>query len=92
MSLTAALIAPEVLLALEYRLQRWFAGNHAFHWSWEHLMGPAVRAALVALFVLIAYPALFGLRVAPDVGLLLAGDSPRLSTLVGAPCCCRWCP
>lgn len=89
-------MAPSVLLALafllcaglaepllEYRLNRVLDGNHAFHWSWEHLLAPALRAAIVAGFVLLAYPALFGVRVAPSLANLLHAGSARVNTLIG---------
>jgi hypothetical protein len=42
-----------------------------------------LRAAALALFVLVAYPALFGVYDAPAVGALLAGGRGRLIQLVG---------
>jgi hypothetical protein len=53
------------------------------HWLWEHLYLPMLRAAALALFVLVAYPALYGVEEAPPVGALLAAGPGRLSQLVG---------
>lgn len=96
MSLTTTFMAPPVLFALafllcaglaepllDYRLNRALGGNHAFHWSWEHLLAPALRAAIITGFVLVAYPALFGVRVAPPLANLLDAGSARVNTLIG---------
>lgn len=49
----------------------------------DHLFRPLLRAAIITCFVLLAYPALFGLRDAPPLGVLLAGDALRVNRLVG---------
>lgn len=95
MSPLASLLSTDVLLALAavfaagllepllaYRLNRALAGNHVFHWAWDHLGAPLIRAALVAAFVLIAYPALFGAHSAPPLSKLIADGSMRLSSLL----------
>lgn len=91
-----ALTTPRVLLALlflagagvlepvlEHRINRALDGNDAFRWSWQHLLGPLARAAIIAGFALIAYPALFGVREAPSLATLLAGDALRVNKLIG---------
>ncbi len=90
------LTSPRVLLAvlfligaavlepvLEFRLNRALGGDAALQWSWQFLLGPLARAAIIAGFVLLAYPALYGVRVAPSLATLLAGDALRVNTLIG---------
>ena len=64
-----------LLAAIEPFFERWmthfFAHNPPALWIWEHLGGPFTRAALVLGFVIFSYPALFGLREAPGIELLL---------------------
>lgn len=69
---------------LENLVARRFAGNPPAHWSWAHLGVPLLRAALVLGFVLFTYPTLFGLREAPPLGVLLAAEEARASTVLGA--------
>jgi hypothetical protein len=60
------------------------AGHPAIPWVWQRLYLPMLRAGALALFVLLAYPALFGLPDAPPLAALLLGESGRLSRFVGA--------
>ena len=55
----------------------------ASHWLLEHFYAPVLRAGALLVFLLLAYPALFGLAQAPPVGTLLAGDPGRASLLLG---------
>lgn len=68
---------------LERWIERHFADNAAALWAWEHLGVPLLRAALVLGFVYYSYPALFGLRDAPGIGLLLNAEDARTSTALG---------
>lgn len=76
-----------LLAATEPFLERWvervFHDNPPALWFQEHLGIPLLRAACVVLFVYLAYPSLFGLRVAPDLGTLLAAHTGGTSTLLG---------
>lgn len=63
------------------RVNHWLEGNSVLHWAWDHLAAPMLRAAIIAGFVLLAYPALFALSVAPGIGELAAGGSLRLTNL-----------
>jgi hypothetical protein len=63
-------------------LHRKLAPNIAFQWGWDQFFAPLARSIMLIIFVFLAYPGLFGLRVAPSLGDLLEGDSARLSTLV----------
>ncbi len=96
MSFTEVLTTLDVLFALiffviaglaepfiEHRLNRVLEGNHAFHWSWDHLFAPFARAVVIVTFVFLAYPSLFGLRDAPELGRLLGEESLRLNNLLG---------
>lgn len=77
----AALAASEPFL--ERLVERVFVTNTPALWSWEHLGVPLLRAACVVLFVHLAYPALFGLREAPDLHQLLAEHEAGPSTALG---------
>lgn len=96
MSFSAALISANVLLAvfiycalagavpfLEDWLHRVFDGNPPFQWGWDNFFAPLLRAAMIIGFVMLAYPALFGLTVAPEIGALLLKDELRLNNLMG---------
>ncbi len=95
MSVTEALLSPRVLGALAVHgalslaLARVIAGvaadagSGALGWLWAHLYAPMLRAGAVAVFLLLAYPALFGLEAAPPLGDLLAAGEHRLSRLIG---------
>ena len=51
-------------------------------WAWEHVGMPLLRAALMLIFILLAYPALFGLPEAPALGDLLTRDPLRVNYLL----------
>lgn len=68
---------------IAHRMDGAFAGNHAFHWSWDYFFEPLTRTLLVFSFVLIAYPALFGARDAPAIGQLVAEQEHALGNLFG---------
>ena len=95
-SFISLLISGDVLLALgffviagaaesciEHGLNRALDGNHAFHWSWEHLLAPLMRATIIVVFVLVAYPSLFGVQHAPPLTELLGRDALRFGNLLG---------
>ncbi len=68
---------------IEVFIERHFEANPPAHWCWEHLGIPLLRAACVVLFVCLAYPGLFGLRVAPDLQALLAAHEAGPSAVLG---------
>ena len=76
-----------VLALLEPWLELWiesrFHDNPPALWLREHLGLPLLRAACVVLFVYLAYPALFGLREAPSLTVLLAAHENGTSTVIG---------
>jgi hypothetical protein len=51
------------------------------HWGWEHIGMPLLRAALMLIFILLAYPALYGLTQAPALHELLTREELRVNTL-----------
>lgn len=95
MTLLDTLIHPNLLAALGlfvvlsmlvevvgFRLLEAAAEVAVSHWLFEHVMIPLGRAMTLVLFILVAYPALFGLAFAPPLGELLAADHLRLTTLL----------
>lgn len=65
------------------RLARRNDTNPAWVWSFEHVVTPLFRAVLVVVFVVIAYPSVFGLYAAPPLDVLVDVDADRMSRLVG---------
>jgi hypothetical protein len=68
---------------LESALHRSFADNPAMQWSWDQFFAPLLRAIILVVFVYLAYPGLFGLRVAPSIVELLTNSEARLNTVIG---------
>ncbi|MBI4696716.1 MAG: hypothetical protein HY749_22120 [Gammaproteobacteria bacterium] len=96
MTFFEALLSPEALFAillfalgalvepfLAHGLQRRCAPNPPLAWLAEHVLAPLLRAALLFGFVLLAYPALFGLRSAPPLATLVADPHAHPSTVLG---------
>ena len=85
--LLLAMAAFGLLAALEPFIENWvrrvFADNSSALWSWEALGVPLLRALLVISFVFAAYPALFGLREAPSLGILISAADARPSAVLG---------
>jgi hypothetical protein len=52
-------------------------------WLIERLYVPMLRAGVLAVFVLLAYPGFFGLEEAPAISALVLGEEGRISRLVG---------
>jgi hypothetical protein len=95
MTLLETLIHPNLLAALTLfvvlsvlvevaglRLLNMAAEVAVSHWLFAHVVIPAGRAMTLVLFILVAYPALFGLQEAPPLSELLAADRMRLTTLL----------
>lgn len=95
MTLLEALFSPDLLVATLVHLTllptllagfAWL-GQHTqgipvTDWLLEHLGHPLARAAVLIVFVLIAYPAVFGLTQAPAWTDLLGAETGRLQTLL----------
>ncbi len=73
---------------LAYHANRYFDGNHPFHWAFDHIAQPLLRAAILVAFVLTAYPALYGAHVAPALAVLLEQGSLRLTNLLNVVFLC----
>lgn len=95
MSLSAALLSPQVLGAallyavlvvllevLVLRLHRTVDEHPVVAWGVERVARPLARALAITLFVLAAYPSLFGLHEAPSLGQLLWTSEGRVNRLV----------
>lgn len=67
---------------LEYRLTRVEAGGAVLEFAWTHVFGPLFRAALIAMFVFIAYPAVIGVRSAPPLSRLVADTGFGMTALM----------
>ncbi len=59
-----------------------FETNPPFQWGWDQFFAPLLRAVMLVVFVYIAYPALFGLNVAPGIGELIRGDEAQINTVI----------
>lgn len=95
MSLLDALLSPDVLFALmtlilmsvvgelaAIRLLNAVADVPVSEWIFAHFVLPAGRAFMLVVFIIIAYPALFGLSTAPAIDLLMQAGPNRMTTLV----------
>lgn len=75
-------------LFLEHALKCRMPDHRVLHWYWEHILAPVARSAIMIGFVLIAYPALYGLRDAPAFALLFAGDQGRVVSMTNSVFVC----
>lgn len=95
MTLIDAIAQPRVLLAcvvfgilnlLLAKREQLFLAHMAEHnitaWLAEHVYLPLARILSMLIFIGLAYPALFGLREAPDLHSLLTGGEHRVSHLI----------
>ena len=95
MNLLETLLHPELLMALllfvvisilvelaAYRVLLVLSEVEAAAWIVAHGVIPAARALALVVFILIAYPVLFGLESGPAIGELLSQGRSRLMTLV----------
>jgi len=56
--------------------------SSVLHWYWDHIFIPLVQVVLLALFLLLAYPVIFGMREAPSIFTLLSHEELRFNKLV----------
>lgn len=95
MTLIDAIAQPRMLLAcvvfgilnlLLAKREQLFLVHMAEHnitaWLAEHVYLPLARILSMLIFIGLAYPALFGLREAPDIQSLLTGGEHRVSHLI----------
>lgn len=91
-----SLTQPEVLLAIALIMALSLLEPALFHWLERrlsrrgeldavvnHLLAPLYRCLLLCVFLALSYPAIFGLRVAPPLAEVLAGQTHPVSHLVG---------
>ncbi len=57
-------------------------GHSVLQWPWDHIGMPLLRAALMMIFTLLAYPIIFGLNEAPSLIELHHGNEQRLNYLI----------
>lgn len=75
--------AVTVIIAVLFLERIHNALNHAFlQWAWDHVGIPLARAGLLILFILLAYPVLFGTQTAPPLQTLFAADAMRVNHLL----------
>ena len=57
--------------------------EHPFlEWSWDHVIIPLFRAALMILFLSLAYPVIFAVQEAPAISAILFENEMRLDYLI----------
>jgi len=66
----------------EFRLSGWLHHHRVTDWLSEHVYLPLARAALILVFIAMAYPVLYGVTEAPPLPALLASGEHRLSHLI----------
>ena len=82
-----AVIVFSIVAITEPFLEKWLhdllEDSPPFCLGWDYFFAPLLRALAVVLFIYLAYPALFGLKVAPDIGELMAYENTSTSSLLG---------
>ncbi|NNE37839.1 MAG: hypothetical protein HKN08_05990 [Gammaproteobacteria bacterium] len=56
--------------------------NSVLQWKWDHIAIPLAQAAMVMVFILMAYPVIYGIEEAPEISTLLAKDDLRINHLI----------
>jgi hypothetical protein len=56
--------------------------HSALQWKWEHIAIPLAQAAMMMVFILLAYPVIYGIENAPEISILLSQDDLRIDYLV----------
>ena len=51
-------------------------------WKWDHIAMPLLEVALMVLFIILAYPVIFGVQDAPSIISLFSKDELRINYLV----------
>lgn len=51
-------------------------------WNWDHVAMPLIQVLLIILFIVIAYPVVFGINAAPSIGAVLSDGEIRMNILV----------
>ena len=82
LALTAYTLVSLLLEWLGRRLLTTVSDVESSHWLFERLLIPSARALALVVFILLAYPTLFGFTEAPSLGSLLSAGRGRISHLV----------
>ncbi len=95
MTLTEILLSPELIAALlgyallsvleavvSARLHARLDSASGL-WLWAHIYAPMLRAATLLLFIIVAYPSLYGIADAPSVTSLLGAEQGRFGHILG---------
>ena len=76
-----------VVAIAEPFLEKWLHDllndNPPFCIGWDYFFAPLLRATAIVFFIYLAYPALFGLEVAPTIKELLTIEGAQTSSLLG---------
>lgn len=57
--------------------------NHSIlQWKWDHIAIPLAQAAMIMVFILLAYPVIYGIENAPAILSLLSQDDLRINHLI----------
>jgi hypothetical protein len=56
--------------------------HSVLQWPWDHIGMPLLRAALMLVFILLAYPHIFAIADAPSIGTLLDSGERRVNYLI----------
>lgn len=73
-------IAPSLIITVFWLTGKINHSAEASYWTTQHIWLPLARIVAIILFITMAYPVLFGIEPASDIGTLL--DSQRINTLV----------
>ncbi|MEM7540308.1 MAG: hypothetical protein AAF384_01855 [Pseudomonadota bacterium] len=83
LALAALVVAGVGELALEETAAKITNRSNAMALLWDKFWAPLLRSSILLGFVILLYPLLFGVQVAPDFRLLIAENALRLSNLMG---------
>ncbi|MEQ8233762.1 MAG: hypothetical protein RLW61_05270 [Gammaproteobacteria bacterium] len=80
--LLVLLVAGSLELPLEHRVKSLAGAGPLPEVAWDWFLGPLWRALAIVAFVLLAYPATYGVRRAPDYAALVADGALGATALV----------
>ncbi len=72
-----------IMLALPtFEKVRRYLDHSLLQWPWDNITMPLLRASLMVMFILLAYPVIFGLTDAPAISELLNAKETRVNYLI----------